>query len=392
VHQNGHSKKLSSKNEIEVVIIEENRHKYHQTENYCPFLQDPLLSDFGMFGKGPGTTQVLNGTYRCHDSIDEYTRDYIKLCKLSSTHIKLDRSAQDFKKGWRKTDERTSSQHLHFGHFKAACKNELNILVHYVLAEIPFRSGYSPKRWKNATNVMILKKARVFDIKKLRTIVLFEADFNQNNKYFGQLMMHHTVSQGSIAKEQYSVPGKKCIDHVVNRRLIFDIVRYQKSSFAMTSCDLKSCYDRVAHTPAALAMQSYGIPSNPIQSMLSTIQDIQYITRTVFRDSEKAFGRKENFLSKPQGLGQGNGAGPSSWSVVSSKMFEVLHHQGCSTSFTSPITKDTIKTCSFVFVDDSDIIASPGYSNNPIHTLSQMQKAIDCWQGVAKTTDSALEP
>jgi hypothetical protein len=392
VQQNGNSKELSNKTEIEEAIIEENRHKYHQTERYCPFLQEPLLSDFGLFGEGPGTTQVLNGTYECQESIDEYTRDYIKLCKLSSTQTKLDRSAQEFKQGWRKIDEKTSSRHLHFGHFKAACKNELNILVHYVLAEIPFRSGYSPKRWKNATNVMILKKAGVFDITKLRTIVLFEADFNQNNKYFGRAMMHHTVSQGSIAKEQYSVPGKKCIDHVVNRRLIFDIVRYQKSSFAMTSCDLKSCYDRVAHTPAALAMQSYGIPANPIHSMFTTIQDIQYITRTNFGDSEKVFGGKENFLSKPQGLGQGNGAGPSSWSVVSSKMFEVLHYRGCSTSFTSPITHDNIKTCGFAFVDDSDIIASSGHSNNPLHTLSQMQKSIDCWQGVAKSTGGALEP
>jgi hypothetical protein len=110
----------------------------------------------------------------------------------------------------------------------------------------------------------------------------------------------------------------------------------------MTSCNLKSCYNRVAHTPATLAMQSYRIPANPIHSMFSTIQDIQYITRTVFGDSEKVFGGKEGFISKPQGLGQGNGAGPSSWSVVSSKMFEVLHSQGCSTSFTSPITHNTI--------------------------------------------------
>jgi hypothetical protein len=362
------------------------KNKYHQTENYCPFLKEPLLSDFGQYGEGPGTEQVLNGNYTCHESIDEYTKDYIRLCKRSNKHTKLGRSAEEFKQGWKKIDEKTSSRHLQFGHFKAACKNESNILMHYVLAEIPFRSGYSPARWKNATNVMILKKSGVFDVNKLRTIVLFEADFNQNNKHFGRSMMKHAVDQGSIATEQYSVPGKKCIDHVVNQRLIFYIIRYQKSSFAMTSCDLKSCYDRVAHSPAALAMQSYGIPINPIESMFSTIQDIKYVTRTVFGDSEKRFGGQEEFLFKPQGLGQGNGAGPSTWSVVSSKMFEVLHFRNCATSFTSPITKDTTKICGFAFVDDLDIIVSSGNSNNPIKTLEKMQYAIDCWQGVAKTT------
>jgi hypothetical protein len=77
----------------------------------------------------------------------------------------------------------------------------------------------------------------------------------------------------------------------------------------MTSCDLKSCCDRVAHSPVALAMRSYGIPSNPIESMFSTIQNIQYVTRKVFRDSEMTFGGKEDFTFHPQGLGQGNGAG-----------------------------------------------------------------------------------
>jgi hypothetical protein len=159
----------------------------------------------------------------------------------------------------------------------------------------------------------------------------------------------------------------------------------------MTSCNLKSCYNRVAHALAALAMQSYGIPSTPIHSMFSTIQDIQYTTRTVFGDSDKVFGGKENFLSKPQGLGQGNGARPSLWSVVSSKMFEVLH-QGCATSFTSPITQDTTKICGFAFVDNSDIIASSGGNHNLLHTLERMQSAIDCWQGVVKFTGGAVEP
>jgi exonuclease III len=392
VKRNGVSKELSSKEDVEDAIIQENKSKYHQTENYCPFLEEPLLSDFGQYGEGKGTEQVLNGTYECHESIDEYTRDYLRLCKRTNSLTNQERSTEDFKTSWKKIDEKTSSRHLHFGHFKAACSNELNILVHYVLAEIPFRSGYSPKRWQTATNVMILKKSGVFDVNKLRTIVLFEADFNQNNKHFGRSMMKHTVSQGSIATEQYSVPGKKCIDHVVNRRLIFDIVRYQKSSFAMTSCDLKSCYDRVAHSPAALAMKSYGISSYPIESMFSTIQDIEYVTRTVFGDSNKRFGGQEEFSAKPQGLGQGNGAGPSTWSVVSSKMFEVLHSRNCATSFTSPMSKNTTKICGFAFVDDSDIIASSGNNNTPIHTLRKMQTAIDCWQGVAKTTGGALEP
>ena len=45
--------------------------------------------------------------------------------------------------------------------------------------------------------------------------------------------------------------------------------------------------------------------------------------------SNTSFGGKEDgYIAKPNGLGQGNGAGPAVWSVVSSKMFEVMHNRG----------------------------------------------------------------
>ena len=137
-------------------------------------------------------------------------------------------------------DERTASRELHFGHFKAATKSRPNTLLHYTMAEIPFRSGYSPTRWRKATNLMILKKEGVHYVDKLRTIVLYESDFNHNNKFFGKKMMEHMKNNDKVANEQYSVPGKKCIDHVINRRLLFDTIRYKKIIMAMASVDLKS--------------------------------------------------------------------------------------------------------------------------------------------------------
>ena len=79
----------------------------------------------------------------------------------------------------------------------------------------------------------------------------------------------------------------------------------------MAGVDLKSCYDRVSHAPAYLAMCSYGIPSEPIQSMFQMIQDMKYFTFTSHGISKRSFGGKEKGNSAaPNGLGQGNGAGP----------------------------------------------------------------------------------
>ena len=140
-------------------------------------------------------------------------------------------------------------------------------------------------------------------------------------------------------------------------------------------------------------MLGYGIPTEPMFSMFHSIQYMQFITRTAYGDSEKTFGGlEEGFLARPQGLGQGNGSGPPVWAVVSSRMFEVLHKRGLATDFTTPITNEVMKLCGFAFVDDSDIVASSGGSNDPITTIKNMQTNIDCWEGVAKCTGGALAP
>ena len=153
---------------------------------------------------------------------------------------------------------------------------------------------------------------------------LYEADFNHNNKFLGYLMMKQAVDEKLISKEQYSTPGRRAIDHELNRRLIFDITRYQKTSLAMTSCNLKSCYDRISHTPAIMAMHRIGVPIEPASSMFQTIQLAQHSTRTAYGDSSMTYGGQEDFNAPVMGVGQGNGCGPQVWAAVSSAMFEVM--------------------------------------------------------------------
>ena len=57
----GFEEEITSKNEMEDAIIESNIHKYHQCELSCPFMQEPLLSQFGAYGEGRATQQVLDG-------------------------------------------------------------------------------------------------------------------------------------------------------------------------------------------------------------------------------------------------------------------------------------------------------------------------------------------
>ena len=389
-------KVITQKEELEQVIMDSNRAKYHQTEATCPFMKDPLLNDFGELGIGPQTTNALKGQYAPSEKLSPQTRDYIELCRLPQEEFvinPLTRSFAYFTKSWQKMKEKTSSRDLHFGHYKAVTDDNDLMYLHYRLAEIPFRTGYSPQRWKAATNVMILKKQGNTNIDKLRTLVLFESDFNHNNKFLGRSMMQHMVEKGFIAEEQYSTTGKKCIDHVLNRHLYFDNIRYKKTSGAMSAVDLKSCYDRVSHAPATLAMCSYGICPDPIISMFKTIQHMKYYTFTAHGMSKDYFGGKEKgFRAAPNGLGQGSGCAPTAWSIVSSKMFEVMHKRGVSTKISSPLTNTEIDVCGFAYVDDTDLVAMSNNVNDITDAHKRMQKTVEEWEAVSKVTGGALVP
>ena len=80
---------------MEAAIIAENKHKYHQTEDTCPFMKHPLNNHFGNLGVGPLTEDVLEGKYTHPSNISDQTRDYILLCKIPKGELVINPLTRD---------------------------------------------------------------------------------------------------------------------------------------------------------------------------------------------------------------------------------------------------------------------------------------------------------
>ena len=133
-------------------------------------------------------------------------------------------------------------------HWKAGNLDTDIAQMHTDLANVPYTTGYSPNRWQYGVGVKLQKVEGNYRVDKLRTILLYEADFNQNNKFLGKLMMMRAEEGGVLAKEQYgSRKQMTAIECALNKRLIFDILRQTKKPAGICSCDLKSFYDRIVH-------------------------------------------------------------------------------------------------------------------------------------------------
>jgi hypothetical protein len=59
-----------------------------------------------------------------------------------------------------------------------------------MMANLPYHYGFLPLRWCKGVDVMLEKKPGAHQLSKLRAILLYEADFNQNNKRLGREMLH----------------------------------------------------------------------------------------------------------------------------------------------------------------------------------------------------------
>ena len=71
---------------------------------------------------------------------------------------------------------------IHFGHCKSMAQDDELSAMEAAFLSIPLRSGYPYHYWHKGIDCTLVKKANSYRVDKLRTIVLFEADFNFINK------------------------------------------------------------------------------------------------------------------------------------------------------------------------------------------------------------------
>ena len=152
--------------------------------------------------------------------------------------------------------------------------------------------------WSQGLSVMLEKIYGCSLITKLRSILLMEADFNATNKtIYGVRMLHNVRKYRMMPEEVFSERNRLADDGTLSKVLFYDIARQLRRPAGLASVDADNCYDRIAHPMASMVFQAFGVPTGPIRSMLTTIQDLRFYLRTGYGDSsgyvggERLFGR-----------------------------------------------------------------------------------------------------
>jgi hypothetical protein len=240
---------------------------------------------------------------------------------LANEKIGTTITVHDFQTYWRKVNEKTSSSfsRLHFGHYKAASHSSLLSSLHTAKLTACARMGVPLTRWSIGLTVLLEKICGNNFIHKMRAICLLEADFNYFNKtIFARRMTAPAKDKGQIPAECYAKKGSNCVNAVITKIMYCDESRTHHHPMCIGGNDFGDCYDRIAHPPASIALQSWGVPREAIGVLLTSMQTMRFFLCTGYGESSSSYGGSE--FDCNLGLRQGNAAAGPGFLALSSQI------------------------------------------------------------------------
>jgi hypothetical protein len=303
-------------------------------------------------------------------------------------------SRERWQQRWKKVKEETSSSRsgLHFGHYIAGTDCDYISQFHALRVSLALKRGIALERWSKGLSVMLEKMFGVRLVSKLRAILLMEADFNAMNKeVYGVRMMDNARRYKLIPEEIFSEQNRTADDGGLAKTLFYDIARQMRTPAAIASVDASNCYDRIAHAMASLIFQSFGVKSTAVSSMLETIQEMKFFLRTAYGDSKTFAG--SSIEIKTQGLGQGNGASPAGWCVISIVILRAHGAKGHGAHFMAPLSLVRRSLSAILYVDDTDLLhINMDADESIVEVHAAIQRAIENWGHLLIATGGTLKP
>jgi hypothetical protein len=188
-NSDGEWKEVAQKDDIEKALCDENEQRFNQAR-CTTFLQPPLFDTVRAMGFNQGAVEILNRRYIIPEGTEYWAAKLIPqlarhqaVIAGSATVLQQVVSLDSHCQGWKKAKEFTSAgpSGIMFAQFKAGALDPIIADLEAKMTSIPYQFGISPARWQKGTNVMLEKQKGTFRVDKLRAILLYEADFNQNN-------------------------------------------------------------------------------------------------------------------------------------------------------------------------------------------------------------------
>ena len=366
----------------------------------APISKTLLGEEVGYLSDSQVAQDIIMGTYVIPEDMEEGTALVLteigrvgRAVREDGPPSHLQVTTKDYQKYWPRLNENTSSSFsgFHLGHHMSAAKSDEMSELLADQMNLIIASGVCPSRWGVALQVLLEKIAGVCAVSKLRSIQLYEADYNWFNKLiFNDQAMATLKSTGMMPEEHFSQKQSLAEDACFDKILTLDLSRQTRLPMALVSVDAAQCYDRVNHLMMSLVWLALGVQRSAIAIILNCLQNMKIFTRTGFGDSTSFFGGPNQAVSFC-GLGQGSKAAPASWLQLSTMIINAYKRQGHGAIFVDPVTKSTSRSIGCVFVDDTDIYTAGPHLKTVEQVIRETTRSVPCWSRCLSATGGALK-
>ncbi len=288
----------------------------------APIFSSGLLDFIGCFSNTQYVLDILEGNYTFPPDTDKWTatileKAYHTFVLLVDKKIDTTISVSNFQGYWQQADKTISSLFscLHFGNYKAASFSKDLSALHAAKLTACRKKGIPLSRWTIGLTVLLKKMQGNNKIHKMRAICLFEGDFNYHNKtVFAHRMLASAQEKDQISIECFAKKNSNCINAVMTKVVFCNELCTHHHPTCIGGNNFGNCYDRMAHPPASMALQSFGVPRPAIRVLLLAMQTMRFFLRTGYGKLDRSYGG--SMEDRTLGLGQDNAAaGPGFFSI-----------------------------------------------------------------------------
>jgi hypothetical protein len=273
-------------------VIATNKWQYSQAQ-HTPFGSDPLLSLFGFKADQPAVDQLLQGSFDhslLPPNLFPETNAILKtlsgppLCTTPDTQPLI--STHQFTSLYKILNEATSSSPsgCHLGHYKVASSHDHLSSLHAKMMSIPHIVGFSPTRWCKVIDIMLEKNQGDPKVHHLRIIALLESDFNQANQLLLARPLSWLLEDTNTIRDMQSGSrkGKMCQSAVLNKHLVFELIRNTEETAIFIENDAVGCFDRIVNPLILMFLLHLGVPRTVLSSLAQTWEHNSFCPHSIW--------------------------------------------------------------------------------------------------------------
>ena len=403
---------------ITQLLIERNRKHFGQAQG-TPLTCEPITELMGWDATGEAADAILDGTFDI-DSID--TTEAMKAIlrgvrrdKYNAPPIAEQITTQDFIKGFKKWDERTSTSPSgrHLSHYKALLAydkrppkddegnqppsdGERIFDTITSIANRALQAAYPLERWRTIVNVMFEKILGFPMIKRLRVIHLYEADCNLSlGIVYGLRLEKQAEKLGALGQEQWACPGKQCIDAVLLKELTYLLSQLTRTPLGTLDKDATACFDRIVATLVNLRGRQLGLSERQAKFLANFLSLASYALKTSLGIADERYTHCDEHPIF--GTGQGAKDSPPAWNIESTLLMELKGERDDGVYFCDPVLDEKIQRTIDGFVDDMTGWANRFLEDLASHItdyqslLEDLQNAGQWWEELLHASGGKLE-